>query len=121
MTAGEPRKAAMIHAQKLADEKWAAESHEGESETDGLESNITSTAPFLATLDAASLSGTPSSVTTDAEIEEFGEDSPVFSLTSDPSKSTAGASGGSFLSSWYVSVENYLVVFITSNNINPLK
>jgi hypothetical protein len=27
-TAGEPRKAAMIHAQQLADEKWASESEE---------------------------------------------------------------------------------------------
>ena len=38
-TAGEPRKAAMIAAQKLADEKWALESSSAAATTDNINSN----------------------------------------------------------------------------------
>jgi hypothetical protein len=111
-TAGEPRKLAMIQAQKIIDEKWASEIHIITPD----ENNGTSTFNEIIYDDSTSNSGTPdflfdvsskgdanaASASVSFLQDEFAEpDSDYSSGSMKPQSTTSPASGGGYFSSWF--------------------
>jgi cation-transporting ATPase 13A1 len=110
-TAGDPRRAAMLQSQKLADEKWAAEIHilNATDSTNDIQMNqiiyddspSDSNSQFFFDVNSKGDSNVASDFSSGMAHDEFSDDANSFATSSTMKKESSASSGGGYFSGWF--------------------